>query len=176
MNVARAPCTAALLSALALLGACGGSSDEKLPSSSAGKVLAGPGVPSGSGLPSGSGRPAGSNPPSGSAAGACRARARSVCVTAPANGRTVAVGVGWVVEVDLYAPNSTWSDPVALAPRLLRQSGEVRRVDGGVSVAYRAIAPGKTELRAFERPLCRPARACPQFILVWLVHIRVSGE
>jgi hypothetical protein len=158
MHIARAPRIAALLSALAFMGACGASaSEEKQPSVPAGRLS------SGSGLSS------------GSAEGACRARARSACVTASDNGRTVAVAVGWTVEVDLRAPNSAWSDPMELGARLLRQRGEVGRAAGEVRVAYSARAPGKTELRAFERPLCRPARACPQFILVWLVHLRVSA-
>jgi hypothetical protein len=58
--------------------------------------------------------------------------------------------------------------------RLLRQLGGVRRAGGGVSLAYRTLARGKTDLRAFERPLCRPGRACPQFILAWELHIQVS--
>jgi hypothetical protein len=81
--------------------------------------------------------------------------------------------VGWTVEVDLSTPDGTWSGPVEAAPRLLRQIGEVRRA-GGASVAYRSASPGRTELRAFERPLCGPARACPQYILAWQLHIRVS--
>jgi hypothetical protein len=82
--------------------------------------------------------------------------------------------VGWTVEVALSTPNGTWSGPVEAGPRLLLQLGEVRRAGGGASVAYRSASPGRTALRAFERPLCGPARACPQYILAWQLHIRVS--
>jgi hypothetical protein len=161
--VARALFTAAVLSAMVLLGACGASAGEqKRPPARAGS-------PSG-----GSGRTFGSGRTSGSSQGACEARPRSVCVTASANGRTVALGVGWTVEVVLSTPNGIWSGPVELGSRLLRQLGEVRRVGGGASVAYRTSSPGQTELRAFERPPCRPGRVCPQYILVWELHIRVS--
>jgi hypothetical protein len=157
LSVARAPCTAAALGAVVLLGACGANAGEqKHPPAPAPRPVGG------------SGRA------SAPAEGTCHAGPRSVCVTASANGRTIAVGVGRTLAVDLSTPSGIWSGPVELGPRLLRQDGEVRRAGGGVSVAYTAASPGRTELRAFERPLCRPARACPQFILLWELHIRVS--
>jgi hypothetical protein len=78
------------------------------------------------------------------------------------------------VEVELSSPNGIWSGPVEVGPRLLRQLGAVQRAGGGAMVSYRSASPGKTALRAFERPLCRPGRACPQYILVWELHIRMS--
>jgi hypothetical protein len=99
-----------------------------------------------------------------------------VCVTRSADGHTVTLGVGWTLGVDLHAPNSAWSGPSELGARLLRQIGGVRRDGGTVEVTYKTIAPGRTDLRAFERPVCPPARACPQFILLWEVHIRVTGR
>jgi hypothetical protein len=142
---------------MVLLGACGAPAGEQTR------------PPAGAGSPTG-----GSGRPSGSSQGACKARPRSVCVTASANERTIALGVGWTVEVVLSTPNGIWSGPVEQGPRLLRQLGEVRRAGGSASVAYRSASPGRTELRAFERPLCRPGRVCPQYILVWRLHIRVS--
>ena len=156
LSVVRSPFTAALLGALVLLGACGASAGERSRSSA-------PAGPTG-----GSGRA------SGASQGACKARARSVCVTSSANGRTIAIGVGWTVEVDLSTPNATWSGPVEVGPRLLRQLRAARRAGGGASAAYRSARTGTTELRAFERPLCRPGRVCPQYILAWQLHIRVS--
>jgi len=154
MSVPRAPATAALISTLTLLGACGTTVTDNGLSSA----------------------PPRKSAPSGSAGAACTTRARSVCVTTSANGHTVAVGVGWMVEVNLYASNSRWSSPLELGAHLLRQLGGVRRDDGAVRVAYRSVAPGRTNLRAFERPVCPPARICPQFILAWEVHIRVTGR
>ena len=154
MDVARALSTAAFVSVLMLLGACGATAaDNRRPST-----------------------PPGDSVPSGSAGAACRTRARSVCVTASANGHTVTLGVGRTVEVDLHAPSRVWSGPSELGARLLRQIGGVRRNGGAVQVTYRAVAPGRTDLRAFERPVCPPARMCPQFIIVWEVHIRVTGR
>ncbi len=120
--------------------------------------------------------PPGDSVPSASASAACTTGARSVCVTPSANGHTVTLGVGWTVTLDLHAPNSAWSDPSELGARLLRQIGAVRRDGGTVEVTYRAVAPGRTGLRALERPVCPPTRACPQFILVWEVHVRVTGR
>jgi hypothetical protein len=103
----------------------------------------------------------------------CQVRARTVCATAGSNGHTVAAGVGWTIEVDLHSSSGVWSTPVQVGERLLRQLGGVSRAGGGISAAYRTVAPGKTELRAFERRLCRVGRACPQFILVWELEIQV---
>ena len=154
MNVPRAVSIAAFVSALMLLGACGGTvADSRLSSA-----------------------PPGDSAPSASASAACTTGARSVCVTRSANGHTVTVGVGWTVGLNLHAPNSVWSGPSELGARVLRQIGGVRREGGTVEVAYRAVAPGRTELRAFERPVCPPARMCPQYVLVWEVHIRVTGR
>jgi hypothetical protein len=98
-----------------------------------------------------------------------------VCLTQSSGGRTVMVGVGWTVGLDLHTPNMIWSGPSEFGARLLRQVGPIGRSGGAVQVAYRTLAPGRTELHAFERPVCPPGEACPQFILVWEVHLRVSG-
>jgi hypothetical protein len=147
--------TAALaLSAAMLLGACGGSV--------AGGTL--------------SSAPPPESVPAASASTACMRGARAVCITASANGQTVVVGVGWRVGVDLQGSERAWSAPVEGGADLLRQVAGVRRDGGAVQVAYTAVAPGRTDLRATERPLCRPGRMCPQFILLWQVHIQVSGR
>jgi hypothetical protein len=98
-----------------------------------------------------------------------------VCTTAASNGHSVAVGVGWTIEVVLQGSRGIWSAPEEFGQRLLAQLGGIRRDGGGVSVAYRTVGAGKTGLRAFSRPLCRPGRVCPQFILTWQLHIRVTG-
>jgi hypothetical protein len=121
-----------------------------------------------------SGAPSGSRSGTSSASAACTNGARSVCLTPSAGGRTVAVGVGWTVAVRLGSPNSIWSEPSLHGRTLLRQLGAARRKENLVEVAYTAIAPGETDLRATERPACSPAHMCPQFILLWEVHIRVS--
>jgi hypothetical protein len=114
--------------------------------------------------------------PSASSASSCRNATRSVCITRADDGRTVTVGIDWTVGVELRAQGLVWSAPFQLSPRLLRQVGGVARANGGVQVAYTARARGRTTLQATERPICAPGRACPQFIVLWLVHIHVNGR
>lgn len=99
-----------------------------------------------------------------------------MCVTSDDDGHTVTVAVGWTVGVDLRTPNSLWSVPSQSHARVLRQIGALRRSGGAVQVAYKAVAPGRTELRALERPACRPGQMCPQFILLWRLYVRVTGR
>jgi hypothetical protein len=147
------PRVALLAVAVILLSACGGSAAQSTLAST---------PPSGS--------------PRGAAGATCTNGARSVCITRAADGRTVTVGLGWTVGVDLRAQALRWSAPSELAPRLLRQVGSVVRADDGVQVDYTAVAAGHTTLRATERPICGPGRACPQFIVLWQVHVRVNGR
>jgi hypothetical protein len=158
MNQARSNLAASLLLALALLAGCGSSATATRPAT----------------VPPANTQRSGSHPHAGSAGAACRSRGRSVCATAASNGHTVSVGVGWTIEVVLRGSSGIWSAPVETGQRLLSQLGGARREGGGVSVAYRTVGAGKTGLRAFARPLCRPRRVCPQFILTWQLHVRVS--
>jgi hypothetical protein len=152
MYSARTLETTACVGALALFSACG-SSDAR------------PTAPSVT-------VPRGHN--STAASTTCRPASHTVCLTRSAGGRTIELGVGWTVGVDLQTPSGVWSVPAQTGARLLGQLGAVRRDGGGVEVSYRALAPGRTSLRAFERPVCPPTRACPQYILVWQVELRVS--
>ncbi len=152
MYIARTAWTAVCVGALALFSACG---------STAARLTA----PSAT-APGGYSSDPASTP--------CRAGAHSVCLTRSSGDRTIHVGVGWAVGVELRTPSGVWSVPVQAGAHLLRQLGSVRRNGGGVAVSYRALAPGRTALRAFERPVCPPMRACPQYILLWQVELRVS--
>lgn len=119
--------------------------------------------------------PTGGRAPAAPAKAGCITSARSVCLTAGANGRSVTVGVGWTVGLDLDSPHGVWSAPSEHGAGLLRRIGSVRRHGGAVEVTYRTIASGRTELRASERPVCPPAHMCPQYVLVWQAHILVTG-
>jgi hypothetical protein len=155
VNVSRPLATAALVSsALMLLGACGGTVADSRPASA----------------------PPGRSAPAAPASAACTNGARSVCVTRAADGHTVTVGVGWTIDVDLHAPSTLWAGPSQSGPDLLHQIGAVHRTGGGVQVVYRALAPGRTELRASERPACPPAGMCPQFIVLWQLYVHVVGR
>jgi hypothetical protein len=161
MYIARTAWTALCAGALALVSACGSSAaGPRAPSAT---VARGPSAT----LPSGHS--------SAPASGACRPGAHTVCLTHSSGGRTVQIGVGWTVGVDLQSPSGVWSGPTQAGAHLLRQLGGVRHDGRGIEVSYRALAPGRTVLRAFERPVCPPMRACPQYILVWQVTIRVAG-
>ncbi|HYB24922.1 MAG TPA: hypothetical protein VED41_14055 [Solirubrobacteraceae bacterium] len=99
-----------------------------------------------------------------------------MCITRGDDGRTVTVGVGWTVDLDLRAQGLRWSVPAEVGPHLLRQLGAVGRAGGGVQIDYTAVAAGHTTLRATERPVCQTGRACPQFIVLWQVRIHVDGR
>ncbi|MGA2453938.1 MAG: hypothetical protein ABSG93_10490 [Solirubrobacteraceae bacterium] len=157
VRLRRALPPAALVSSAALLlgasGACGGTLTSRRPTSTASDaVQAAP------------------------ASAACTTGKRSVCITRSDDNRTVTVGVGWTVDVQLRSPGLTWSVPTEPGSHLLRQVGAARRDGGAAQVAYTAIASGHTELRALERPLCAAGRACPQFIVLWQVRIHVTGH
>jgi hypothetical protein len=148
----RAAATAtSVVGVLLLLGACAGT---------------------GSGTAASPARPASSY----GAALACTPAARTVCIAPSADGQTVTLTVGWTVDVDLRASNSVWSGLSEVGADLLHRIGALRHDAGAVSASYRAVEPGRTALRAFERPRCTPTRACPQFILLWQVNIRVRGQ
>jgi hypothetical protein len=66
-----------------------------------------------------------------------------------------------------------WSGLSEIGTDLLRRIGALRYDAGAISASYEAVGPGRTALRAFERPRCTPTRACPQFILLWQVNIDV---
>jgi hypothetical protein len=103
----------------------------------------------------------------------CTPAARTVCITPSAAGHTVTLPVRSAVDVDLRRPGSVWSGLSEVGPHLLRPDGAVRYDAGAISASYEAVAPGRTALRAIERPRCAPTRACPQFIVLWQVAIRV---
>lgn len=165
--LARAARVGLLLAGCAsALSACGGSSAQATLAS------APPGAREG--VTSGASGGAHGGPSAASSAVTCRNAARSVCITRGENGRTVTVGIGWTVGVQLRAQGFVWSAPTQLSPRVLRQAGSVVRANGGVQVDYTAVAAGRTTLQATERPRCAPGRACPQFIVLWQVHVRVN--
>jgi hypothetical protein len=136
---------------LLLLGACAGSGHGSTPSPAA---------------------PARSDAP----ASACAAPTHTVCLTPSSGGKTVTLTVGWTLDVDLHAPNSVWSGLSQVGADLLQRTPAAANEDGAISASYRAVKPGQTTLRAFERPRCAPTRACPQFILLWQAHIRVRSR
>ncbi|HXN39654.1 MAG TPA: hypothetical protein VN892_16590 [Solirubrobacteraceae bacterium] len=103
----------------------------------------------------------------------CVPGAHIVCLTPASSGKTVTLTIGTTVDVSLRAASSSWSGLSQVGPRLLRPIGSTRAGAGTIEESYRAVETGHTALRAFERPVCPPMRACPQFILVWQVNIHV---
>jgi hypothetical protein len=103
----------------------------------------------------------------------CAPSAHTACLTPATGGKTVTLTIGATVDVALRATSSSWSGLSEVGPRLLRENGSTRAGPGAIEASYRAVETGHTALRAFERPVCPPMRACPQFILLWQVNIRV---
>lgn len=103
----------------------------------------------------------------------CVPSAHTVCVTPASSGKTVTLTIGAAMDVALRAASNSWSGLSQVGPRLLRPISSTRVGAGTIEASYRAVEPGHTALRAFERPVCPPMRACPQFILLWQVNIRV---
>jgi len=81
---------------------------------------------------------------------------------------------GWTVTLRLYSPAKRFSEPSERGARILRITAASRR--GYSSQAtYSAVKVGDTVLRAVERPICTPGRACPQFAQLWQVHVHVTA-
>jgi hypothetical protein len=110
------------------------------------------------------------------ASAACTTGRRSLCITRGDDDHTVTVALGWTVDVELRSTGLTWGAPSEPGRRLLHQVGAARLDDGAAAVTYTAVAPGHTELRALERPVCAAGRACPQFVVLWQVQIHVTGR
>jgi hypothetical protein len=140
-----------MLSFAMLLGGCGGSTAH------------------GTSLPMADRGAAGTGPP-------CTTTPRNVCVTSASGGRTVVLSVGSTLHLELDARHKSWSAPALLGTTVLRQASPITRRSGTIDVAYKALAPGRTQLRATARPICLPAHACPQFIVLWELHVRVTGH
>jgi hypothetical protein len=107
---------------------------------------------------------------------ACTSAVHTVCLTAASSGQRITLSEGTVVHVDLRSAESSWRGLSEVGPLLLRRLDPPRRTSGAVEASYAAVEPGHTELRAFERPICQPTRACPQFIVLWQVDIRVRRD
>jgi hypothetical protein len=150
--------TACAVGALALLlGGCGGAQRS---------------TPSQANVPS---RPDAPSPASTSS-GSCVQSARSICLTAADDGRTVSVGVGWRITLDLHAPQRRFGEPMRSGANVLGQLTPARRNAGALEASYRALTAGRAELLAVEQPICHPGRACPQYLVLWKVEVRVLSR
>lgn len=104
--------------------------------------------------------------------GACAPGARTLCIMASEEGRTIPVRVGETFTVELRAPGKSFGDPVQSGTKSL-QLIAASRSDAAAEAYYRALAPGRVLLRATERPICKRGRACPLFIELWRVTVLV---
>ena len=170
---------------LLLAAACGGSSNR--PTGSA-TTTAGTGatatvgtgatatVRTGSTAPAGTGATAtggtGGDPVATGAS--CTSRPGSVCVTDRARGHTVRLLTGWTLTLRLDAPGRSFSAPRRYGPAALRALGAPRHNGTELVARYRAVRPGTVSLRATERPVCRPGAACPDYVSLWTLTVRVN--
>ncbi len=103
----------------------------------------------------------------------CAIRAGAVCVTERAGGHTLQLTEGWTLTVRLGASGRVFS-----APRqdgdALQALGAPKREGAEVVSVFRAVKAGTSQLRATERPLCRAGQACPQYIVLWTLTVRVE--
>jgi hypothetical protein len=95
-------------------------------------------------------------------------------VTAAARGHTVTIATGWRLTLRLQATGRTFGVPTQQGGAL-RQLAPASRINGAVTVSYRAVRAGSVQLRALERPRCRAGAACPQFIELWTLTVRVKA-
>jgi hypothetical protein len=108
-----------------------------------------------------------------STAGGCPPHGRAVCVDRADSGRRVHVKTGQTVTVALSGTTLKWSGLRQVGPTLLRFKSAVVH-DGGLTASYAAVKAGATVLRASGAPKCSHGKACPQFIVVWQVRVRVG--
>ena len=104
----------------------------------------------------------------------CVTRPGAVCVTEGARGHTVQLAVGWILTLRLGAPGRRFSAPVQEAGGVLRALGPPRRSGTEVITRFQALKQGTVQLRATERPLCRAGLACPDYVALWTLTVRVN--
>ena len=103
----------------------------------------------------------------------CAIRAGSVCVTERAGGHTLQLTEGWMLTVRLGASGRVFSPPHQDGDTLQALGAPTHEGAEVVSV-FRAVRTGTSQLRATERPLCRAGQACPQYLVLWTLTVRVS--
>ncbi len=146
--------TAAAAATLLLASACGASAGGRSASAPSPEPVAGAG--------------------GGVASAPCAIGARSVCLTEAARGHTVQLALGWTLTLRLGAPGRRFSAPRQYGGQALQALGEPRRNGTEVSASFRAVRPGTVQLRAAEGPLCRPGEACPDYLVLWTLTVRVN--
>ena len=97
-------------------------------------------------------------------------------VWAPPGRYTVQLTVGWTLTLHLGAPGRRFSVPAQSGGSALHELGQPRRSGTEVIASFRAVRPGTSELRATEGPVCRRGRACPDYLALWTLTVRVSGR
>jgi hypothetical protein len=154
--LSRVRCTAWAIVVLALIAGCGHTSASRS------DALASKGAADG-----------GSSPPHVlPSAGSCAPGTRTRCITANDEGRTITVRVGETFTLELKASGRSFGEPTESGAKALELIG-ASRSGSAAEAYYRAVSIGRIWLRAPERPLCRRGRACPMFIELWQVQVRV---
>ena len=80
--------------------------------------------------------------------------------------------VGATFTLELRAPRRSFSEPRESGAKVLELIA-ASRSGSAAEAYYRALAPGRVVLRSVERPVCRPGRACPLFLVLWEVTVLV---
>jgi hypothetical protein len=108
------------------------------------------------------------------AEGPCASKARSLCVTERARGHTVELPVGWTLTLGLGAPGRRFGAPSEDGGDALQPLGQPRRSGSEVIASFRAVRPGTVQLRSIERPACRAGSPCPDYLVLWMMTVRVN--
>ncbi len=110
----------------------------------------------------------------GTAGAPCVTRPGSVCLTETARGHTVQLAVGWTLTLRLGAPGRRFSAPRLSGGNALRGLGPARRNGTEVIASFRAVSAGTVQLMATEGPVCHRGSACPDYLALWTLSVRVS--
>ena len=104
----------------------------------------------------------------------CTSRPGSVCVTEQARGHTVQLRPGWTLTLRLGASGRTFGAPRQSGGNVLEALGRPHQSGSELIASFRAVRAGTAQLRATERPLCRPGTACPDYIALWTLTVVVK--
>jgi hypothetical protein len=94
-------------------------------------------------------------------------------VTASDGGRTVTVGAGGEVRVEL-STGALWSPPRSTDSRVLDRVSGSTSPTGAATATFAAVGRGTTRIEATRRCLPRTGRVCGMFVALWWVTVHAG--
>lgn len=87
--------------------------------------------------------------------------------------------VGQTIELILHAkPGMTnWANVMSSDPSLLKPivNPAASAIRGVTLAAFKAVAPGQTDVTASAGALCSPGQACPMYAILFSIRITITG-